>query len=319
MKICGGLVSAANTTTIALVLGVLVAAGPAFAQGRSDAPGQSKDKDAKSDKPSTQKSGSNGSSSSGSRQPSLAAQSGIASPATSSSSTSAPAAAANAVVYYGSWLDDASIVSPGDVWIGLATGYWRGDSNRQFDVPVVSAAVGITSRFQAGGSASFYHFRDPDGLTESGAGTFSAYGKFQLLDPMRAPNAIGVAITPLFELSPGSSDRFGWALPVNIETQRGNLRVYGSAGYFSRGSAFGTIGADIPVGSRYALSANFGQSYASSGTHQTSLGAGFSVGLSPTSGAYVGIGQTLMPTSIGPSGVSLAGGVSFLLPQPKTP
>lgn len=325
MKICGGLVSAAKTTVIALVLGVLVAAGPAFAQGRSDsAPGQSKDKDPKSDKPNTQKSGTNGSSSasgssSGSRQPSLAAESGIASPVTSSSSTSAPAAAANAVVYYGSWLDDASIVSPGDVWVGLATGYWRGDSNRQFDVPVVSAAVGITSRFQAGGSASFYHFRDPDGLTESGAGTFSAYGKVQLLDPMRAPNAIGIAITPLFELSPGSSERFGWALPVNIETQRGNLRVYGSAGYFSRGSVFGTIGADIPVGSRYAVSANFGQSYASAGSHQTSLGAGLSVGLTPTSGAYVGVGQTFMPSAIGPSGVSLAGGVSFLLPQPKTP
>jgi hypothetical protein len=319
MRICGRLVGVVNTS-IAFTLGLLVASGPAFAQGRSDsAPGQSKDKDAKSDNPSTQKSGSNGSSSSGSRQPSLAAESGIGSPVTSSAATSAPAAAANAVVYYGSWLDDASIVSPGDVWIALATGYWRGDSNRQFDVPVVSAAVGITSRFQAGGSASFYHFRDPDGLTESGAGTFSAYGKFQLLDPMRAENAIGIAITPLIELSPGSSERFGWALPVNIETQRGNLRVYGSAGYFSRGSVFGTIGADIPVGSRFALSANVGQSYASAGSHQTSFGAGFSVGLTPKSGAYVGIGQTFMPAAIGPSGVSLAGGISFLLPQPKAP
>lgn len=325
MRICGGLVSAANAL-FAFTLGLLVAAGPAFAQGRSDsAPGQNKDKDAKSDNSNPQKSGSNGSSSgsngssSGSRQPSLAAESGIASPATSSSATSAPAAAANAVVYYGSWLDDASIVSPGDVWIALATGYWRGDSNRQFDVPVVSAAVGITSRFQAGGSASFYHFRDPDGLTESGAGTFSAYGKVQLLDPMRAENAIGIAITPLVELSPGSSERFGWALPVNVETQRGNLRVYGSAGYFSRGSVFGTVGADIPVGSRFSLSANVGQSYASAGTHQTSFGAGFAVGLTPTSGAYVGIGQTVMPAAIGPSGVSLAGGISFLLPEPKSP
>ena len=319
MRICGRLVGVVNTS-IAITLGLLVASGPAFAQGRSDsAPGQSKDKDAKSDNPSTQKSGSNGSSSSGSRQPSLAAESGIGSPVTSSAATSAPAAAANAVVYYGSWLDDASIVSPGDVWIALATGYWRGDSNRQLDVPVVSAAVGMTSRFQAGGSASFYHFRDPDGLTESGAGTFSAYGKFQLLDPMRAENAIGIAITPLIELSPGSSERFGWALPVNIETQRGNLRVYGSAGYFSRGSVFGTIGADIPVGSRFALSANIGQSYASAGSHQTSFGAGFSVGLTPKSGAYVGIGQTFMPAAIGPSGVSLAGGISFLLPQPKAP
>ena len=212
-----------------------VAAGPAIAQGRSDsAPGKTKDKSAKS--PSTGSSGS-----------SRASQSGLASPITSTTSTSAPAASANSVVYYGSWLDDASIVAPGDVWVGLATGYWRGDSNRQIDAPVMSAAVGITPRVQAGGSASFYHFRDADGISENGFGMFSLYGKFQIADAARAPNAIGVAVTPLIELSPGSEAPVGWALPVNLETHRGDARIYGSAGYFSRGSLFGTIGVDIPA------------------------------------------------------------------------
>lgn len=295
----------AAKVVFALALGVLVAAGPAIAQGRSDsAPSKTKDKPLK-DSPASSSS--------------RASQSGLASPVTATTSTSAPAASANSVVYYGSWLDDASMVAPGDVWVGLATGYWRGDSNRQIDAPVISAAVGITPRVQAGGSTSFYHFRDADGMSENGFGSFSLYGKFLIADPLRAPNAIGVAVTPMLEFSPGSEAPVGWALPVNLETRRGDSRVYGSAGYFSRGSVFATFAADIPISSRVFLNGTFGQSYARAGTHQTSLGVGASLGLTATSGLFVGLGQTFMPSDIGPGGVSVAAGMSFLLPQPQKP
>ena len=177
-----------------------------------------------------------------------ASESGISSPVTATTSTSAPASSANAVIYYGSWLDDASIVSPGEVWVGLSTGYWRGQGSRQIDAPVASVAVGISRRVQAGGSFSFYHFRDADGFSDTGAGSMSVYGKFVLIDPATTTKAIGVAITPLVEFSPGGEDQVGWALPVNIEARRGNTRVYGSAGYFSRGSTFATVGLDLAVG-----------------------------------------------------------------------
>jgi len=297
-------VSAAKLA-FAVVLTAVLAGGPAFAQGRSEsAPGQNK-KTSKAADPNAK---------------TRASGSGLASPATSTTATSAPAASANAMVYYGSWLDDASIVEPGDIWIGLATGYWRGENNRQIDAPVASAAVGISRRFQAGGSLSFYHFRDAEGISENGFGNFSMYGKVQLLDPYRSPSAIGLAVTPLVEYSPGSEDEFGWALPVNVEGHRGDLRIYGSAGYFSRGSIFATVAADVPVSSRISISGNFGQSYArAGGTHQTSIGIGASLGLTATNGFYVGIGRSFMPAELGPGGMSLAGGMSFLLPQPKTP
>lgn len=289
-----------------LFLSVTIAAGPAFAQGRSDAaPGQSKEKATTTNAPS------GGSS--------RASQSGIASPVTASTSTSAPASSANAVIYYGSWLDDASIVAPGDVWVGLSTGYWRGQGNRQIDVPVASAAVGINNRVQAGGSFSFYHFRDAEGFSETGPGSMSVYGKFLILDPSTTATAIGLAITPLVELSPAADDRVGWALPVNLEARRGNTRFYGSAGYFSRGSTFATVGVDVPVGSRVAITGSFGQSYASAGTHQTSFGVGSFFSVTSTSGVFVGLGQTLMPEAVGPGGLSLAAGFSFLLPQPTRP
>ena len=303
MPICAAPVRAAKF--VAFVL--FVAAGPAMAQGRSDtAPGKTKDK---ADKANT-----NASSTS-----SRASQSGLASPVTSTAPTSAPAASANAVAYFGSWLDDASIVAPREVWVGLATGYWRGDSNRQIDAPVASAAIGITRRVQAGGSASFYHFRDAEGISENGFGSFSLYGKFLVADPARAPGAVGVAVTPLLEISAGSDTPLGWALPVNLETRRGNARFYGSAGYFSRGSVFGTIAADIPLTSNVFINGTFGQSYARTGSRQTSLGIGASMGLTATSGLFVGLGQTLMPETSGPGGVSLAGGISFLLPEPQKP
>ena len=283
-----------------VVLGVVLSSGPAFAQGGSDdAPGKTKEKSVSKETRSS--------------------QSGLASPATATSSTSAPTASANSVVYYGSWLDDASIVAPQDVWVGLASGYWRGASNRQIDAPVVSAAIGIAPRVQAGGSASFYHFRDAEGLSENGFGSFSLYGKFLIADPARANNALGVAVTPLLELSPGSGTPVGWALPVNLEVRNGDARVYGSAGYFSRGSVFGTIAADFPITSRIFINGTFGQSYARAGTHQTSVGVGASFGLTGTSGLFIGAGQTFMPTDIGPGGASIAGGLSFLLPEPQKP
>jgi hypothetical protein len=325
-RISAGLVKAISFF-LALALGLGVAVGPASAQGRSDsAPGQNKDsapgQNKEKDKPSSTSSSSNKSSNSGSGSsgnPTRSSESGIASPVTSTTATSAPVTSANAVIYYGSWLDDASVVAPGDLWVSMSTGYWKADANRQIDAPVISAAVGINSRMQAGGSASFYHFRDAEGVSESGVGSMSMYGKFLVIDAASNLNGFGLAVTPLVEISPGSQDEIGWALPVNVEKRRGNLRIYGSTGYFSRGSIFATVGADMPLGSRISISGNFGQSYARVGTHQSSFGVGAFMTLTSTSGAFVGIGQTMMPTQFGPGGVSLAGGFSFLLPQPTHP
>ena len=295
----------ATKLVAAIALLAVVCSGSARAQGRSDtAPGKNKVQSPKSSNPGAK---------------TRASGSGLASPATATASTSAPTASANAAVYYGSWLDDASIVGAGDVWLGLASGYWSGNNNRQIDAPVVSAAVGVNRWFQAGGNFSFYHFQDAEGFSESGVGNLSLYGKFQLLDPYRSPNAIGVAVTPLVEISPGTTQEFGWALPVNVEAHRGDLRLYGSGGYFSRGSVFGSVGVDVPVASRVSVGGNFGQSYASAGTHQTSFGIGATFGVSSTSSLYLGLGRTFMPVEVGPGGVSFAGGMSLLLPEPKAP
>jgi hypothetical protein len=271
-----------------------LAGGPATAQGRSgEAPGKNR--------PATN----------------LVPESEISSPVTATSDASAPASAANAVIYYGSWLDDASIVAPGDVWVAMSTGYWKADASRQIDAPVISAAIGLNNRMHIGGSVPYYHFQDGAGFSDAGLGNMALYGKFVVIDA--AKEKVGVAVTPLLEISPSGEDQIGWALPVNLETRRGSSRFYGSLGYFSRGSVFATIAGQAPVGDRVSLWANFGQSYARAGTHQTSLGVGAFLMLNHRSGIFGGVGRTFQPAELGPGGVSWSGGVSFLLPQPVKP
>ena len=273
---------------------VLVATTPVAAQGKGSAPGQAK-------------------------KSSAAANSKIPASSSASSSTNTPSSSASTVIYYGSWLDDASIVPPGGAWIGLSTGYWKAEALRQIDAPVMSAVVGLNRRLQIGGSVPIYHFRDGTGLSESGIGNIAIYGKALIIDPASQANGIGVAVAPLVEISSSSPDRIGWALPLNVEVRRERVRMYGSGGYFSRGSVFGSFAAEVPAGERVSITGTFGQSFANAGSHQTSLGVSLGLSVSSSSSFYVGLGKSFQPAAAGPGGTSLAGGASFLLPSKRKP
>jgi len=279
---------------LAAVFCVCVAAPPVAAQGQSSAPGQVK-------------------------KTSAAANSKIPASSSASSSTNTPSSSASTVIYYGSWLDDASIVPPGGAWIGLSTGYWKAEALRQIDAPVMSAVVGLNRRLQIGGSVPIYHFRDGTGLSETGIGNIAIYGKALFIDPATQANGIGVAVAPLVEISSSSPDRIGWALPLNVEVRRERVRMYGSGGYFSRGSVFGSFAAEVPAGERVSITGTFGQSFANAGSHQTSLGVNLGLSVSSSSSFYVGLGKSFQPAAAGPGGTSLAGGASFLLPSKRKP
>ena len=282
----------AGVKAIALValIGAAMAA-PAGAQGKSaSAPGQSK------------KGGNAGA---------AAAAAATVSPATATSATSAPSSSPNNVLYYGSWLDDASVMERGSIWMGASTAYWKADTAHQVDVPVLMGAAGLTRRVQVGASLPIYHFQDQSGLSASGVGTVSVYGKLMLMDA-GAGRRLGLAVAPLIELAPGADGAFGWALPVNVETRADRFRVYGSAGYFSRGSIFGTAAVEVPTSSRTAVTGTFGQSHAGGAT-QTSLGVSLSFAPEPSTGLFMSLGHSSGVASLSNGGVSLGGGVSVLL------
>jgi hypothetical protein len=111
-------------------------------------------------------------------------------------------------------------------------------------------------------------------------------------------------------VAPGSDQRFGWALPVNVEVRPGRMRVYGSAGYFSRGAVFGAGAIEVPINPRATVTGSFGQSH-SGGFHQTTVGGGLSFFATPTSGVFVSIGHSSAAEQLANGGLSIGGGVSI--------
>jgi hypothetical protein len=285
------MITASRTLTLfGIMCGALII--PAHAQGKSEsAPGQIK-------------------------KGAAAAAGATVSPATSTSATSAPSTAPNRVLYYGSWLDDASVMDPGTTWLGVSSAYWQADTARQVDAPVLMVARGLSRRTQVGASLPIFHFRDDTGSAASGVGTVSVYGKLMIVDPAGS-HGVGIGIAPLIEVASGAGERFGWALPVNVESRRDRFKVYGSGGYFSRGAVFATAAVEIPTSPRTSVSGNFGQSH-SGGSHQTSVGISGSFSPTSTTGFFASLGRSSAAAGLQNGGISFGGGMSMLW-APKRP
>jgi hypothetical protein len=86
--------------------------------------------------------------------------------------------------------------------------------------------------------------------------------KYTIIDPTLTLSEFGLAVNPVVEvLSAGNPDgRVHFALPVNVELRRQPFRMYGSAGYFTRGSVFAG-GALEWTGTRMIVTGSLTQSY----------------------------------------------------------
>ena len=233
----------------------------------------------------------------------------VSSPATSAEATVIPTTQAS-TLYYGSWLDDASVMAPRTAWVGLSTAYWNAAAGRQIDAPVAAAAIGISQRTQFGATVPIYHYRDATGVASHGMGNVDLYGKIGLADP--STRAVGVAVAPLVEISPSSDHRVGWALPINMEARLSGARLYGSVGYFSRGAAFGSVAAELPAGRHANVTGTIGQTYAGGGSRLTTVGGSVSVFANAATGFFVGLNRSFGGDAAA-SGTSIGGGVSLLL------
>ena len=166
---------------------------------------------------------------------------------------------------FGSWLDDASIMSAGSGYASFAVSYWRLPGFTEVDVPALDVGIALTSRVQVGASVPVYHAREPGGPVARGVGDLQFSSKIQLRDPAAGKrHQIGLAITPMLEVLstapvPGSSRVF-WALPASIELRRKGWRTYGSAGYFSRGAVFSSGAVEVSVSDRTWITGTVSQS-----------------------------------------------------------
>jgi hypothetical protein len=172
-------------------------------------------------------------------------------PVTSGSAAPASSGSGIAIRQFGAWLDDASLLAPGDAWTSITIGHYRSFAGSQTDFPVVDAGFGITRRAQFGLTVPYYHARFNDGTSVGGFGDVFLSGKVLLVEARE--RSIGLAVSPVLEFSqdplPGQSS-VSWGAPLDIEARLPGFRVFGSTGYFSRGAVFAAGALEIPVGDR---------------------------------------------------------------------
>ena len=223
---------------------------------------------------------------------------------------------------FGSWLDDASATTRGEGRTGIGIGYWRVNGGSQVNVPMLDIGYGVTDRIAASASVPFYRSSSGDD-TSRGLDDIYLAGKVTLIDPSLTVSEFGVAVSPLIEvLSPGAADRrIHYALPISVELRRQPLRVFGSAGYFSRGSLFTAGAVEWSAAAGYVVTGAVTQSY-STGADTTLDALGVSRRRADITGsvahplgqlaaAYVSVGRSLTSVDEGGTALSLSGGISF--------
>lgn len=256
--------------------------------------------------------------------------SGTSTPTSSGTSASVPttSAASDPVVgtissyrQFGSWLDDASSSYRGESYASLGVGYWRLAESSQINAPMLGMGWGVTDRMQFSASVPFYH-TNYAGTTSSGLDDVYFGAKYTVVDPTLTLSEFGLAINPVVEvLSADTGDgRVHFALPVNVELRRQPFRIYGSAGYFTRGSVFAG-GALEWTGSRMIVTGSLTQSYSIKedmvldatgvGRQNVNVSGALAVPVTDRMAAFVNVGRTLTPIEEGGTKLALSGGISI--------
>ena len=191
---------------------------------------------------------------------------------------------------------------------------------------MLGAGWGFTDRLQVSASVPFYHTTSA-GTTTSGMDDMYFGAKYTLIDPTLTLSEFGVAVNPVVELlSAGSPDgRIHFALPISVELRRQPFRVYGSAGYFTRGSVFAG-GALEWTGRRMIVTGSLTQSYSVKenlaldnmgvSRQHADVSGSVAVPLTGRTAAYASIGRSLSPIEQGGTRLTVSGGLSVRFSAP---
>lgn len=206
---------------------------------------------------------------------------------------------------FGSWLDDASVMDVGSGFVSVGFGIFKTPVYREVDLPTIDSGVAIHRRVQIGMSVPYYRATVAGNPIGHGFGDVYLSAKIQLREP--SGSRAGFGLIPMIEVlsvtPPDGSSRVTWALPASIELQRQGWRLYGSAGYFSRGAMFGSGAVEIEASDRVWLTGTISQSYsvrtddlsAALGLHKarTDVNGGVTVAVRPELAVYTSVGRTI--------------------------
>ena len=205
---------------------------------------------------------------------------------------------------FGSWLDTAGVSAPGEAWVSISSAYWRSPSLREVDAPAMGVTAGVARRTQVGVSLPYYHVTDQSGFASQVFGASYVTTKFALSESPR----IGVSTSPTVEILNWSSPEIGrvnFVLPISLQTSVGTTQIYGSTGYFTRGSVFGTGAVEWPATSKLTLAVTMAHSYSvvsdpvsdalGVARHRTDASGGVYYAATPGVVVFTSIGRTFAP------------------------
>jgi len=212
------------------------------------------------------------------------------------------------------WLDDASVMAPGSVWLGASMVRWQGSGLSETIVPVIDVAMGLTPKVQVGASVP---------RVAGGLGTTFFSAKIAVLDD--EARALKVAVGPTLEILAGATTagqgRAQWGLPVSAQFDRGSSRIYGSSGYFSPGIWYAGAGIGRPVGDRLGISMSFSHAWATApaspgvpgvaAPRRNEISGGASYDLKPNVAVFGSIGRSLGLAAEDGAGTTLGFGFSL--------
>jgi hypothetical protein len=223
---------------------------------------------------------------------------------------------------FGTWLDDASALYRGDGYVSVGVGHWRMPAVSQTNVPMLGAGIGVTDRLQVNASVPFYRYTF-QGVTASGVDDLYFSAKYTIVDPTLTVSEVGLAVSPVLELlSPDVPDgRLHFALPVSVEVRHLPFRVYGAAGFFTRGSFFGGGAVEWTAPNGVTLTGALTQSYSvkedavldgnAVGWKRTDVTASVAHAVGRVAVLSLSVGRSLNSPDEGSTTLALMGGVSF--------
>ena len=225
---------------------------------------------------------------------------------------------------FGSWLDDASIMTPGSGSLTMSVAWFRSPAYHEFDAPIGDGAIGLTSKVQFGFSVPYYHVSAPGGPVVRGIGDLYLASKVQLREPSERNAGFGVAVVPILTVLSGEANierrRAAWGVPVALELQREGWRVFGSAGYFSQGSVFASGALEVSASSRLTFTGTLSQSHSTiddlPGTTlalsrtRTDVSGGSTWLKRPGLAFFGNVGRTISQQDANAASLVLSGGIS---------
>jgi hypothetical protein len=185
---------------------------------------------------------------------------------------------------------------------------------------MLGAGLGISDRMQVSATVPFYH-TNYQGLTASGMDDVYLGAKYTVIDPTLTVSEFGLAVSPVIEvLSAGSPDgRVHFAVPVSVALHRAPYRVYGSAGYFTRGSVFSGAALEWSGFGGMTVTGTMTQSYSLKedatldavgiGRPPADVAVGLAHPIGQRAAGFVNIGRSLTSLDEGGTSLAVSGGV----------